>query len=45
MPQSPRPPGRSTFGSLALIVAIIGFGCAAFAYTAGCISPQRLTAN
>jgi catalase len=45
MPQSPRPPGRSTFGSLALIVAIIGFGAAAFAYTAGWLSPRRLTAD
>jgi catalase len=31
------------FGSLALIVVVIGGGAAAFAYTAGWFSPQRLT--
>ena len=38
MPQS-----RSVFGSLVLIAVIIGAGAAAFAYTAGWFSPQRLT--
>jgi catalase len=31
------------FGSLALIAVVIGAGAAAFAYTAGWFSPQRLT--
>jgi len=31
------------FGSLALIAVVIGCGAAAFAYTAGWFSPQRLT--
>ena len=31
------------FGSLALIAVVIGAGAAAFAYTAGWLSPQRLT--
>jgi catalase len=35
-----RPP---VFGSLALIVIVIGLGAAIFAYTAGWFSPQRLT--
>ena len=40
----PRPsPARSVFGSLALITVIIGVGAAAFAYTAGWFSPERLT--
>jgi catalase len=37
----PQPP--SVFGSLVLIAVIIGGGAAAFAYTAGWFSPQRLT--
>src|SRR3954451_8278911 len=36
---------RSTFGSLLLIAVVIGAGAAAFAYTAGWLSPQRLTPN
>src|SRR4051812_19323078 len=36
---------RSTFGSLLLIAVVIGAGAAAFAYTAGWFSPQRLTPN
>ncbi len=36
---------RSTFGSLLLIAIVIGAGAAAFAYTAGWLSPQRLTPN
>src|SRR5262249_29036494 len=34
---------RSTFGSLLVIAIVIGVGAAAFAYTAGWLSPQRLT--
>jgi catalase len=41
MPQ--RSPGRSALGSLVLIAIIVGAGGAAFAYTAGWFSPQRLT--
>ena len=40
MPLSYRPP---VLGSLALIAIVIGVGAAAFAYTAGWFSPQRLT--
>jgi catalase len=43
MPQPPRPPARSLFGSLVLIAVIIGAAAGAFAYTAGWFSPQRLT--
>ncbi len=39
----PRPPARSAFGSLVLIAVMAGAGAAAFAYTAGWLSPQRLT--
>ena len=38
-------PARSMLGSLVLIAVIIGGAAAAFAYTAGWFSPQRLTAN
>jgi len=34
---------RCLFGSLVLIAVIIAGGAAAFAYTAGRFSPQRLT--
>src|SRR5690242_7160591 len=34
---------HSAFGSLILIGVVIGVGAAAFAYTAGWLSPQRLT--
>src|SRR6266404_6058163 len=34
---------RSPLGSLALIAIVIGAGAAAFAYTAGWFSPERLT--
>jgi catalase len=37
------PQPRSVFGSPVLIAVIIGGGAAAFAYTAGWFSPQRLT--
>ena len=43
MPQPHRPPALSVFGSLVLIAAVIGVATAAFAYTAGWFSPQRLT--
>jgi len=36
---------RSVFGFLVLIAVVIGGGAAAFAYTAGWFSPQRLTPN
>ncbi len=36
-------PARSVFGSLLLIAVVIGGTAAAFAYTAGWFSPQRLT--
>jgi catalase len=36
-------PHRPALGSLALIAVIIGVGAAAFAYTAGWFSPERLT--
>lgn len=41
MPNSRTP--SSTLGSLVLIAAIVGAGAAAFAYTAGWLSPDRLT--
>ena len=34
---------RSGLGSLVLIAAVVGGGAAAFAYTAGWLSPGRLT--
>jgi catalase len=43
MPQPHRPPARSVFGSLVLIAVVISVSAAAFAYTAGWFSPQRLT--
>ncbi|GGE03549.1 sulfur regulated plasmid-encoded protein [Aureimonas endophytica] len=39
----PLPVTRSTLGSLVLIAAVVGSGAAAFAYTAGWLSPGRLT--
>lgn len=40
----PQPlPSRLMFGSLALITVVVAGGAAAFAYTAGWFSPQRLT--
>jgi catalase len=38
-------PARSVFGSLVLIAVVIGGAAAAFAYTAGWFSPERLTPN
>ncbi len=43
MAQPRQPPARSVFGSLLLIAVVIGGTAAAFAYTAGWFSPQRLT--
>jgi catalase len=43
MSQTRRPPPRPVFVSLVLIAVVIGAGAAAFAYTAGWLSPQRLT--
>jgi catalase len=45
MAQQRRLPARSVVGSLVLIAVVIGGGAAAFAYTAGWFSPQRLTPN
>ncbi len=45
MPQPLPLPARSVFGSLVLIAAVVACGAAAFAYTAGWFSPQRLTPN
>ena len=43
MPQPHRPPSRTQLGSLIVIAAIAGGTAAAFAYTAGWLSPHRLT--
>jgi catalase len=43
MTQSDRSPRRSIFGSLVLIAVVVGGAAAAFAYTAGWLSPERLT--
>src|SRR5208282_5837703 len=43
MAQPSQSPARSVFGSLVLIGVVIAGGAAAFAYTAGWFSPQRLT--
>jgi catalase len=43
MIQAHQPSVRSVFGSLVLIAVVIGAAAAAFAYTAGWFSPQRLT--
>src|SRR6516165_3078577 len=43
MAQARQSPARSLFGSLVLIAVVIGGGAAAFAYTAGWFSAQRLT--
>ena len=43
MAEPPRSPTRSVLGSLVLIAVIVGGGAAAFAYTAGWLSPRRLT--
>jgi catalase len=43
MTQPPRSSTRSVLGSLVLIAVVVGAAAAAFAYTAGWFSPQRLT--
>jgi catalase len=43
MAQSRQSPARSVFGSLVVIAVVIGCSAAAFAYTAGWFSPQRVT--
>lgn len=43
MTDSTRSTGRPALGSLALIAAVVGSGAAAFAYTAGWLTPDRLT--
>ncbi|HLX97456.1 MAG TPA: catalase, partial [Roseiarcus sp.] len=43
MPQAPRSSPAAAIGSLALIAAVVAFSAAAFAYTAGLLSPGRLT--
>jgi catalase len=43
MTEPNRSPTRSILGSLVLIAVVVGGGAAAFAYTAGWFSPQRLT--
>src|SRR5215470_5504900 len=45
MLQPSRSSARPMVGSLALIAVLIGGGAAAFGYTAGWFSPQRLTAD
>ena len=45
MAPPPPSPTRSVFPSLLLIAAIVGASAIAFAYTAGWLSPGRLTAN
>jgi catalase len=43
MSQPPGAPARSAIGSLVVIAAVVGVSAAAFAYTAGWFSPQRVT--
>jgi catalase len=43
MTEQPPSPRRSTIGSLALIAAVVAAAAGAFAYTAGWLSPDRLT--
>src|SRR5690348_5467068 len=43
MPEPNPLPLRSALGSLVLIAVVVGGGAAAFAYTAGWLSPQRLS--
>src|SRR5579863_7252135 len=45
MAPPPPSPARSPFPSLLLIAVIVGASAVAFAYTAGWLSPRRLTAN
>ena len=43
MPEASRPTPRNAIGSLLLITGVVAFSAAAFAYTAGWFSPERLT--
>ena len=43
LPEARQLAARSAIGSLALIAAVVAFAAAAFAYTAGWFSPDRLT--
>jgi catalase len=43
LPQASRPSPGAAIGSLALIAGVVAFSAAAFAYTAGWFSPERLT--
>ena len=43
MPEASRPPPRNPVGSLVIIAAVVAVVAAAFAYTAGWFSPERLT--
>ena len=43
MPQSPSSPGQLPVARLAIIAAVVGVAAVAFAYTAGWLSPHRLT--
>ena len=43
MVQSPSSQGRLPLGSLVIIAVVVGVAAVAFAYTAGWLSPQRLT--
>ena len=43
MPEPLRPTSRSALGPLVLIAAVVAFAAAAFAYTAGWLSPHKLT--
>jgi catalase len=43
VPEASQPTPRNAIGSLVLIAAVVAFSAAAFAYTAGWLSPERLT--
>jgi catalase len=43
LPEAPRPSPRNPVGSLVIIAAVVAVAAAAFAYTAGWLSPGRLT--
>src|ERR1700744_3872830 len=43
MPQSPSSPGNLPVARLAIIAVVVGVAAVAFAYTAGWVSPNRLT--
>jgi catalase len=43
LPEASRPPPRNPVGSLVIIAAVVAVAAAAFAYTGGWFSPQRLT--